>query len=956
MTLEPERVPGATYRLQLRRDFGFLRAAELVPYLASLGVTDLYASPVFRARLDSTHGYDVVDPRTLDPRLGTAADFETLCRALVEDGMGLLLDIVPNHMAASAANPWFRDVLEKGKRSPFARFFDIDWTEDEKTLLPILGKPLEAAVASGELSLEVADSGLVVRYYERALPLDPATYGTLLQHHRDRLEEAIDSEDPLRREFLRLLARIKSLAPSSEAPPGEGEAGHRREAVKRRLLELYRSQETLREFLDENIREFNETAQDPELLSALLEQQAYRLAFWREAARHLNYRRFFNISDLIAVRVEDPEVFEATHALALRLLGEGKVAGLRVDHVDGLLDPEEYLRRLQSRLASSAGRPGPFYVVVEKILSGDERLPSEWPVCGTTGYEFLRDLQGLFLDAEGLESLRRGYARRTGEKRRLLEVARDEKRRIIETRLAPEARSLARDLGPIARETPEGGSLATRELHRALVEVAACLPVYRTYLRGSELSPRDRKTIGSALECARRRGAAPAACLNALGRVLLLDFPESLPEDRRGAWLAFVRRWQQFTGPAMAKGVEDTAFYLLNALISINEVGGDGRAVSVNEFHRRMEDRQGQWPHGMSATSTHDTKRSEDVRARLDALTQLAPEWEQRIDSWMEWNALRRSRLRGAVVPDASEETLVYQTLLGAWPLAETEVDAFRRRLGGVLVKSLREGKIHTRWADPDAEYENAVLDFTERILENSDENRFLADFHGFRERLAPIGAVASLAQTLLKIVAPGVPDFYQGTELWDFSLVDPDNRRPVDFRARREALAKLDAAASRDLAALLEDLRACWRDGRIKLYLTSRALRLRAAGPDVFARGRYLPVTVRGLESSRVVAVARCRGEDWVLAAVPRHVALWQTEDAPLGRFRFHDAMLSLPPDAPLRWRSVLTGEDWTCAEARLLGVGPLLGRFPVALLVSGFPEAPSRPDRSLPEQVDRT
>ena len=936
MSAEPERVPAATYRIQLRRDFGFARTADLAPYLAALGITDLYASPVFRARPESTHGYDVVDPRTLDPRLGSAEEFDRLAGSLSARGMGLLLDIVPNHMAATSANPWFRDVLEKGMRSPFARFFDIDWSEEARTLLPILGEPLSDAIEKGQLSLEVGDSGLLVRYFGRAIPLDPATYGELLLHRSDKLEETLDEEDPLRQEFRRLLDRIAALPPSSEVSPGEaGATGGRREAVKRRLLELYRSRETLREFLDENILEFNDTAQDPALLAGLLEQQAYRLAFWREAARHLNYRRFFNISDLIGVRVEDPEVFETTHALALRLAGEGKVTGLRVDHIDGLLNPEAYLSRLQNRLAASGGRPGTLFLVVEKILEAEETLPPEWPVAGATGYEFLGDVQGLFLDPRGLETLRRGYARRTGDNRGMGEVAYEEKRHIIQTRLAPETRSLSRELEAVARETPEGEDLPAPDLTRALVEVTACLPVYRTYVGGFEVSPRDREILQTTLATARRRGAAPSAGLEVLTRVLLLDFPEALPAHRRSAWLGFLQRWQQFTGPAMAKGVEDTAFYLSNALLSVNEVGSGGEAVSVEQFHRRMERRLRLWPHGLCATSTHDTKRSEDVRARLNVLTEIAPEWELRVDRWRQWNAPLRGRVREAAAPDASEETLLYQTLLGAWPLAQEEAGAFGQRLRGCLVKSLREGKLHSSWTDPDAEYEAAVLSFAERILEDSPANRFLSDFHVFRALLLAAGAVNSLAQTLLKITAPGVPDFYQGTELWDFSLVDPDNRRPVDFARRRAALSRLDADADRDLPALLEDLCRRWQDGRIKLYLTSRALRVRASCPDLFAGGRYVPVAARGKDCSRVIALARNRGDDWILAAVPRLVACWQSVGAPLGDFPFDDTSLLLPPGAPRSWKDALTGETRT-AHGERLPVRQLFRGFPACLLVS--------------------
>jgi (1->4)-alpha-D-glucan 1-alpha-D-glucosylmutase len=940
MSLEPERVPGATYRLQFRREFGFAAARDVVGYLADLGVTDLYASPLFRARPESTHGYDEVDPRSLDPRLGTPEEFEELSRSLADRGMGLLLDIVPNHMAASAANPWFRDVLEKGRRSPFARFFDIDWSAEEKTLLPILGETLSEAIEKGHLSLEIADSGLAVRYFDRSLPIDPATYGDVLLHRSDLLRESLDAEDPLRREFRRLLERIEALPPSSERPAGL--PGGRREEVKRRLLELYRSRETLREFLDENIQQFNDTGRDPALLARLLEQQAYRLAFWHEAARHLNYRRFFNISDLIGVRVEDPEVFEAMHVLALRLVGEGKVTGLRVDHVDGLLDPGAYLERLQSRLAASAGRPGPFFVVVEKILEGTETLPASWPVCGTTGYEFLRDLQGLFLDPEGLSKLREGYVRRTGRGTSRGEAAYEEKRRIIETRLAPEAGSLSRALEAISRGMPGAREVTARQLERAIVEMTASLPVYRTYVRGPEPSPEDRRILEATLASARGRGNATAASLDVLARVLLPDASLSLSEEERGARLAFVQRWQQFAGPAMAKGVEDTLFYLDTALLSVNEVGCDARAVGPEEFHRRMEERLRSWPHGLNASSTHDTKRSEDVRSRLNILTELAPEWEERLDRWMGWNAPLRPRLGEIVVPDVSEETLLYQTLLGAWPLWEREERSFLERLSGVLVKSLREGKRHSQWIRPDRAYEAAFLEFARRILEPSPENRFLSDFHAFRERVAAAGALHSLSQTLLKIASPGVPDFYQGTELWDFSLVDPDNRRPVNFPSRRAALAQLDAEAGRNLPGLLLELRREWRDGRIKLYVISRALRARSANPRLFARGAYAPVETRGPDASRVIAVARSRGNDWCVAAVPRQVAVWQSPTAPLGDLSFKDTTLELPRNAPRDWRDALTGET-RCSEAGLLPVQLLLRDFPVALLLSQSPARPS-------------
>jgi (1->4)-alpha-D-glucan 1-alpha-D-glucosylmutase len=940
----PDRVVAATYRLQLSRDMGFRKARDLVGYLDALGITELYLSPVLRSRASSTHGYDVVDPAHLDPKLGEPGDFVLLAQELEARGLGLLLDIVPNHMAAVPSNPWFRDVLEKGQRSPFARFFDIDWSEEDRTLLPVLAEPFAEALEKGLLSLEIGDTGLVLRYGDRIFPLDPASYGNLLAHGGDRLEEALAPDDPLLAEWRRLLGRIEALPPHSSSEAGPGATGSRREEIKRRLLALYGSREALRDFVDANLQEFNDTA-DPSRLEALLEQQAYRLSFWRRSLSRLNYRRFFTVSELIGVRVEDPEVFESTHALLLRLAAEKRVTGFRVDHIDGLRDPEEYLHRLRARL-EAAGAPD-FFLVVEKILARGEELPPSWPVDGTTGYEFAREAGGVLCEPRGVERMRQIYAALTGETRGLAEISRAEKKRVIETRLAAELRSLAGTL----RRLAEGAGLELTEgsLSRVLAEVTASLGVYRTYVRGSGPGATDRFRIDEAVERAGRSAGQAGPALEFLSRVLRLDFPEDLPASEHEAWVSFVLRWQQFTPPAMAKGVEDTAFYLYHAVLCLNEVGGDGEASSENEFHAFQLRRLGHFRGSLNATSTHDTKRSEDARARIAVLTEIPDEWAGRWQKWSAWNAGHRLVVKGREVPDAAGEALLYETLLGAWPLDGAEADgpAFRNRVDAFLVKAAREGKRHSSWIDPDLEYEAALTRFARAILEPSGEP-FRGDFLEFQGRIALAGAVASLSQALLKVACPGVPDLYQGTEIWDFSLVDPDNRRPVDFARRRALLEGLDLAEREDRSALLESLREGWKDGRIKLYLLSRALRFRRSHPCLFRDGSYVALRARGRRNEHVLAFARRLDGDSVITIAPRWTTRLARVGSAFGRLDLDGARLPLPAGMPRRWHNVFTGSEVTASDAAdgaELDVHDVLSEFPVALLWS-------RPDSPAPRR----
>jgi (1->4)-alpha-D-glucan 1-alpha-D-glucosylmutase len=949
------RVPVATYRLQFSREFRFEHARALVPYLHKLGVTDLYASPLFRARPGSGHGYDVTDPTRLNPELGTDEEFEALDQELKQFGMGLLLDIVPNHMAASPENPWWMDFLENGASSPYAPFFEIVWhpttargAMEDKILIPTLGGPYGSVLENQEITLTLEERGFCVRYYEVKLPIDPKSYGTILTHRLGTLEETIGADHPALQGLLRLVDKIERLPVRTATDPGEIEVRRRDGGViKRTLWHLYNAHPEIHQFLDDNVRIFNGRKGDPnslDLLDQLLADQAYWLAFWRVVTEKINYRRFFDVSDLIGIRVDDPRVFEATHALVVRLATEGKITGLRVDHIDGLFDPLEYLRRLQGRIVPGPrgqGDPPRFYVLVEKILIGDEPLPEEWPVCGTTGYDFLKAMNELFVDPQGLKTLDAIYARFTGTQMTFTDVVYQQKKRVVEELFAGELRALGHHLGLLAEQYRHARYLSPKELMQALVEVTACLPVYRTYIRGFEVPARDSPYIERAVEEARHRNPEVSTpVFNFLKRVLLLDLPTSLAVREREAWLLFVMRWQQFAGPAMAKGLEDTACYVYHRLISLNEVGGDPgiQGSSVETFHRHNVATRARWPYTLSATSTHDTKRSEDVRARINVLAELPQEWTRCLSRWRRWNGSQKRRVGGRPVPDPNEEMLIYQTLLGAWPLVEAELPAFRERLKGYVIKAAREAKVHTSWINPQPEHESALVAVVDAILRPSRRNNFLTDFLRFQRKIAFYGACNSLAQVLLKITAPGVPDLYQGTELWDFSLVDPDNRRPVDFEIRARLLEDLNRRETKDPLALVSDLLGRWADGRVKLFVTAKALNFRAIHSELFLKGDYLPLHARGKWRDRVCAFARRSEEAWAVVAVPRLLTkLIKPGVFPLGGRVWGNGCLALPEEAPGRWLNVLTDEAMEVSFTtgrKILPLKSIFRHFPVALL----------------------
>lgn len=931
------RRPVATYRVQLNRGFGFQQASELVPYLASLGVSDLYTSPCLKAAPGSLHGYDVVDSNELNPELGTTADYDALSATLAGRGMGHLLDFVPNHMAIGSENPLWMDVLENGPSSVNAHFFDVDWRPikeelENRVLVPILGDQYGTVLERGELRLHFENGGFWLNYYEHRFPVTPRQYPHILRHRLDELQHALPPEDVHLQDLLSIIAALANLPPRTERDPARIEERHReKEVIKRRIVALCEASPPIRAFIEENVRLFNGTAGDPrsfDLLDALLREQAYRLAYWRVAAEEINYRRFFDINSLAAIRMEDRRVRQRTHALVFRLIGERKIGGLRIDHPDGLFCPPEYFASLQEELAvticrklflrrlgvpeeqvpegvasdwralepalragyrgeAARGRDSPLFrplfVVVEKILGNGEKMPEVWPVHGTTGYDFMALLNGLFVDERNAQAIDDVFARFTGLRIDYAELVYDTRRLAMSDSMSSELNVLARQLSRICEHDRRTRDFTLNSLKRALVEVIACFPVYRTYVgvNGEPLDEHDRRYIESAVRRAKRKNpTVNATIFDFIRDVLLGQVDPSVSEEVRRERRQFVLKLQQVTAPVMAKSVEDTVFYIYNRLVSLNEVGGepDVFGVAPGVFHAWNQLRARHWPGSLASTSTHDTKRSEDVRARINVLSEIPIEWKKHLASWSRLNRRLKVPVGEQLAPDRNEEILLYQTLLGTWPFEGLEdggaFEAYRARIQAYMEKAIKEAKVNTSWVNPHEDWERAVAAFVAAVLDPMRSERFWGDLLPFQRKLARAGACNSLSQLLLKVVSPGVPDLYQGMELWDFSLVDPDNRRPVDFAERRELLGSLDARLASGRGALARELAAHYQDGQVKLYVTSQLLRLRRRVPELFLEGEYVPLSAQGERALNVIAIARRLGERSAIALGPRLVS----------------------------------------------------------------------------------
>jgi (1->4)-alpha-D-glucan 1-alpha-D-glucosylmutase len=952
------RIPNSTYRLQLNRDFNFKDATALVGYLYDLGISDCYLSPITVARAGSLHGYDIVNHNAINPDLGSSAAFQNFVHMLHERGMGIVQDIVPNHMSiGDPANQWWNDVLENGPSSPYAEFFDIDWSPPKndlinKILLPVLGEQYGKVLENREIQVAY-DSGsgtFQARYFNHSFPLAPRSLEWILRPALRALSHKVGDSHPEVLELESILNAVEHLPPRTESDRKKVHE-RRREipVIRRRIFDLYQKSAEVRAALEESLADLNGIKGEPrsfDRLESLLADQAYRLSFWKVASDEINYRRFFDINELAAIRMEDRAVFAATHEMILKMIGQGFINGLRIDHVDGLLDPLQYLQRLQrsadecldSRDGSSDAKP-PFYIVVEKILGEHEKL-QPWPLHGTTGYEFMNVVGRLFVDGENQQHFRDLYAGFIGERLNFRDIVYKSKKLIIETAMSGEMAVLARRLDRISEQHRWSRDFTLNGLGAALEEVIACFPVYRSYIRPytGDVCDADRQHIQTAIRRAKRRNPTVSGSIfDFIASVLLLEHPAGLSDAERGERGEFVLRFQQFTAPVMAKGFEDTALYRYYPLASLNEVGGepDAFGISVDTFHEWNRERLARQPNAISGSSTHDTKRGEDTRARIHVLSEIPDEWEQAIKRWYQMNSGARKNVEDQEVPDPNEEYLLYQTLIGVWPnvpIDDKQRDDLIKRIQSYMDKAVKEAKVHTSWMNVNEEHDRALSEFLASILKEGTE--FVADFTKFHAHIARAGMLNALSQTLLKIAAPGVPDFYQGTELWALDLVDPDNRRPVDYARRRAMLTKIRTAARCDPLATTRHLLKDMSSGAIKMYLINRATEFRRENPELFMRGDYIPLNVTGPRANHVTAFARAHDGKRVIALCGRFfMQLPEAPALPVDPKAWAETSVEVEPGSSSSMTDVITGRSISIVGGRL-ALGDAFAQMPIAML----------------------
>ena len=914
-------LPTSTYRIQFHSEFNFNKAKENITYLADLGVGDLYASPIFKASKGSTHGYDVVDPTILNPELGTESDFNDLITQIHQQQMGWLQDIVPNHMAYDSQNFWLMDVLENGKDSEFFDFFDIHWNQayeemDGRVLAPMLGDFYANSLERGEIKLDYQEKHLLIDYFGLKLPLRIESYISFITHKLGVLAREIGRQHPDFIKFLGILYLLKNIPEETKGKERLDQINF----VKSLLWETYTENSNVKQFIQNNLKEFNGEVGHPEsfdLLDKLLHQQFYRLSFWKVGAEEINYRRFFTVNELISVKVEELKVFKKTHELISRLVTENKFTGVRIDHIDGLYDPAQYLTRLREIL-------GEAYITVEKILELNEDLPPNWQIQGTSGYEFLNYVNGIFCYSKNESEFSKIYSSFTGLNYNYEDLVYEKKGLILEKNLAGDLENLVQILKRIASHTREGSDFTIYGLRKALFEVLVLFPVYRTYVDENGVNDTDEKYVIQTIKAAKKKVPLLINELDFIQKILLLEYEDFRSKIQREEWLHFVMRSQQLTGPLMAKGVEDTLLYVYNRLLSLNEVGGNPShfGIELELFHKFNRDKVANWQHGMNTTATHDTKRGEDVRTRLNVLSEIPQEWSQQVNQWREINQAYKQE----GMPDANDEYLLYQTLLGTYPFEENELGDFSDRIKDYILKAVREAKVYTAWLRPDEAYEQAFLSFIDRLLEDTD---FLQQFRPFQQKIAEYGIYNSLSQVLIKNTAPGVPDLYQGAELWELSLVDPDNRRPVDYQKRRKFLQDIKTESSQDILQLIKELITTKENGKIKLFLTHQLLTARKTYPELFQNGDYQEIEVTGKHKDSIVAFSRNYRDKTIVAIAPRFLTkIIKPGQLPLGMEVWSDTSLKL---ANNNWHNLIDGQTIAGDTA----VGKILQNFPVALLV---------------------
>ncbi len=965
--MTPPNIPVATYRLQFNPDFTFADADNIIPYLHLLGISHVYASPLLKARAGSPHGYNIVDHNALNPEIGGEEEFIHYVGTLREHGMGQILDIVPNHMGVGGDdNNWWLDVLENGEASTYAGYFDIDWHPvnpvlHNKVLLPFLGDHYGTILEQGELNLGFDhDNGILsVRYHEHCFPIDPRTYPQILSFRIEMLEHQLGHNPEAFDAFRSLIADFRSLPRRTELSTSHRQQRHNGiTTCRQRLSELCHTQPEILAFIHDNVTYFNGTAGQAasfDRLHHLLEAQAYRLAYWQVASDEINYRRFFDINELAGIRMENREVFAATHHFIQQLITSGRVDGVRIDHPDGLSDPFGYycdLQHLISEVPADTGQlpDQPFYLLVEKILASYEHLPGDWPVAGTTGYDTALLLNGLFICPDGGRSLTRLYSHFTGHDVDFDELLYECKKLIIRTTLSSELTVLANLISGIAQADRNSRDFTYHGLRKALSEVVACFPVYRTYITAERINDEDRRYVQWAITRAKKRSLASDILIyDFIHDLLVLSHLDEYDSNVRRRVIQFALRFQQYTAPVMAKGMEDTAFYIDNRLVSLNDVGFDPRSfgISVNAFHHENRRRLDDWPHTMVTTSTHDSKRSEDVRARINVLSEVAGIWRKHLSRWSRINRHKKRLINHERAPTRNDEYLLYQTLVGVWPLLPPDtIDfaGFRERIEAYMLKAIKEAKLHTSWINPNQEYEEVMRHFVSVLLDDPEHSAFLADFIPFQSHISRCGLFNSLSQTLLKLTIPGVPDIYQGNELWAFNLVDPDNRQPVDYEQRRSLLQALvnRIDAGDDLSGLSRELLEQINDGRAKLYLTWKTLELRRRHLQLFSDGEYVSLAAMGSRSDHICAFARNLDDKQVIVIATRWFVRLLTGDnsLPLGQAIWEDTLIEAPGNGETKnYRNILTNEHVSSVQLDdklYFHAADLLRNFSVALLIN--------------------
>lgn len=882
-------IPAATYRLQFSGKYTFKDLQQALEYLQLLGISTVYASPIFRARKGSTHGYDVLDPYTINPEIGSLESFRVIQDTLKKLKMSWLQDIVPNHMAFSAENPWLKDIFELGPDSEHYHFFDIDWNSSRKLMAPVLGGSLEEVVMKGELQLQLEGNAFYLNYFQHKFPVSARSYSFILKDAGvgKWINKFADfSGNDMQWEDLRI--------------------GFFREVQEK--IELQKGIKSVLEQINSS----------SEKMHALLELQYFELVPWQQTDQKINYRRFFTINDLICLNVQDPQVFESYHYYLKELCEQGLINGLRIDHIDGLFDPAGYLRNLRNFIQED------LYVVVEKIQETEEQLPQDWPVQGSTGYDFLVQLNHLFTKQENEQTFSETYSAIAPEYADHEKLVFEKKLFILREKMGGELENLLQliwDYGLLQKE----GEQTENNYRKALSSFMASFPVYRIYPEGFPLKTHEQEIINAAYSKAVQRTSGLEQELKVLKSIFQGD-SEGDPEKK----LVFLQRCQQFTGPLAAKGVEDTVFYIYNRLISHNEVGDspENFGMGAESFHEKMKLRQQKYPLSLNATATHDTKRGEDARMRLNVLSELPEEWFSKFGEWQQLNA----GLKDNEVPGPNEEYFIYQSLLGALPFDEEEMEEFPSRLKDYLQKAFREAKVHTDWGNPDEAYESAISDFASALLESEE---FMNSFRPFQEKIAFYGVLKSLGQTLLKITAPGIPDIYQGTELWDLSFVDPDNRRAVDYTLRRSQLLDLNEIEKDDLKSKLKELQEVYKDARIKMFLLNKALHFRKEHKKLFEEGAYIPLQLSGNSGGSFIAYARNFEEQWAIVVAPVMVTgIFEEGELIPQKAALEDHQITLPGEAPKNWRNCLTGAEIDSNKGLDLKV--LLEDLPVALLTN--------------------